>query len=402
MIFVYQAVDPTGAPKGGVIEAINIDVAISSLQRRGFVISSIKPQDEKKGLFGKDIAIFNHVNNKDIVILSRQMSTLFAAQISALQIFRLLAAETPNKFLGKTLNMVSDEIQGGSSISKALSKHPKVFSPFYVNMIRSGEESGKLDEILLYLADYLDRQYEVTSKAKNALIYPAFVIFVFITVMVLMLTLVIPNISKIIEESGQAIPFYTQVVIGLSHFFVNYGLYLLIALIIGAFFTVRFGRTPPGRMFFSRLRISIPYVGNLYRKLYLSRISDNMNTMLVSAIPIVKALEITSSVVGSGVYQDLLDKSLIAVKSGSTLSAAFSKYPEIPGLMVQMIRVGEESGELGNILKNLSAFYSREVKNAVDTLVGLIEPVMIVFLGVGVAGLLASVLIPIYNISAGA
>lgn len=401
MIFNYQATDSTGAPKGGVIEAINIDVAISSLQRRGFIISSIAPQEEK-GLLNKNFTLFERVNNKDVVILSRQMSTLFAAQISALQIFRLLAAETPSKFLARTLNLVADDIQGGSSISKAMAKHPKAFSPFYVNMIRSGEESGKLDEILLYLADYLDRQYEVTSKAKNALIYPAFVIFVFITVMALMLTMVIPNIAKIITESGQEIPVYTQIVLNLSDLLVNYGLYILIALIIGVFFAVRFGRTPEGKMLYSRIRISVPYLGNLYRKLYLSRISDNMNTMLVSAIPIVKALEITASVVGSAVYEDVLNKSLVAVKSGSTVSNAFSKYPEIPGLMVQMIRVGEESGELGNILKNLSNFYSREVKNAVDTLVGLIEPVMIVFLGVGVAGLLASVLIPIYNISAGA
>jgi type IV pilus assembly protein PilC len=402
MIFVYKATDQTGVPKEGVIEAINIDVAISSLQRRGFVIASINPQEDKKGLLGKDFTLFERVNNKDIVILSRQMSTLFSAQISALQIFRLLAAETPSKFLARTLNLVADEIQGGSSISKAMAKHPKAFSAFYVNMVRSGEESGKLDEILLYLADYLDRQYEVTSKAKNALIYPAFVIFVFVTVMVLMLTMVIPNIAKIITESGQEVPAYTQVVLSASDFLVHYGFYFLGALIVAVFFLIRFGRTPEGAMAYSRLRITIPYIGNLYRKLYLSRIADNMNTMLVSAIPIVKALEITSSVVGSKVYEDLLDKSVANVRAGSTLSVSLSKYPEIPGLMVQMIRVGEESGELGNILKNLSTFYSREVKNAVDTLVGLIEPIMIVVLGVGVAGLLASVLIPIYNISAGA
>lgn len=400
MTFNYTALDTSGNKSEGKIDALNIEVAISSLQRRGLTIASIKPEEEKKDL-GNYFSFFGRITNKDIVILSRQMSTLFTAQVSALRTFRLLAAETENSKLRSVLNSVADELQGGSSISKALSKHPDAFSDFYVNMVRSGEESGKLDQILLYLADYLDRSYEVTSKAKNALIYPAFVIFTFVVVMVLMLTMVIPNISKILEDSGQDIPIYTQAVLGLSNFVLNYGIFILIAAIIGSFFLIRFGRTEEGGMSFARFRISTPYIGNLYKKLYLSRIADNMNTMLLSAIPIIKALEITGTVVGNKVYETILNKVLEMVKSGSSLSDALSKYPEIPSIMVQMVKVGEETGELGQILQNLSKFYSREVTNAVDTLVGLIEPVMIVALGVGVAFLLASVLIPIYNISAG-
>lgn len=400
MIFNYTALDSTGNKSEGKIDALNVDVAVSSLQRRGLTISSIHPEEDKKG-FLTNISFFGGISNKDIVILSRQMSTLFTAQVSALRTFRLLGAETPNAKLRAVLNAVSDDLQGGSSISSALAKHPEAFSDFYVNMVRSGEESGKLDQILLYLADYLDRSYEVTTKAKGALVYPAFVIFTFVVVMTLMLTMVIPNISAILEESGQAIPVYTQIVLGLSHFIVSYGIFILVAAIIGGFFFFRFGRTVQGKMSFSRLKLSVPYVGTLYKKLYLSRISDNMNTMLLSAIPIIKALEITGSVVGNAVYEDILKKTLESVKSGSTLSDALAKYPEIPNIMIQMVKVGEETGELGQILSNLSKFYNREVVNAVDTLVGLIEPVMIVTLGVGVAFLLASVLIPIYNISAG-
>ena len=314
--------------------------------------------------------------------------------------FRLLSSETENAYLGRLLQQVADDIQGGSSIAKALAKHPKAFSSFYVNMVRAGEESGKLSDVFLYLADYLDRTYEVTSKAKNALIYPAFVVVTFAVVMILMFTLVIPNISGILLESGQDIPIYTKIVIGISEFFVHYGIYLFILICIGAGFLVRYVRTPIGAYSYSRFKLAIPYIGTLYKKLYLSRIADNMNTMLLSAIPIVKAIEITADVVENHVYEEIMKEALTAVKGGSSLSDALGAHSEIPGIMSQMVKVGEETGEMGEILKSMANFYRREVQNAVDTLVSLIEPAMIVFLGVGVAILLAAVLIPIYNISA--
>ena len=400
MIYVYSAIDNVGTKSQGTIDAVSIEVAISSLQRRNLTIVNIKP--EKTSSPFENISFFSQVSNKDIVILSRQMSTLFSAQISALRVFRLLASEMEKPILRSILNAVADDIQGGTSLSKALGKHPDAFSDFYVNMVRSGEESGKLDQILLYLADYLDRSYEVNAKAKNALIYPGFIIFTFMSVMVLMLTLVIPNISKILADSGQEVPIYTKVVLGLSQGLVSYGIFVLIAAIIGGFFAIRFARTKEGRLAADRSLLAVPYLGTLYRKLYLARIADNMNTMLLAAIPIVKSLEITGSVVGSAVYEIILNKILEQVKTGSSLAEAFGRYPEIPTIMVQMVKVGEETCELGSILANLSKFYTREVTTAVDTLVSLIEPIMIVCLGVGVAFLLASVLIPIYNISAGA
>jgi type IV pilus assembly protein PilC len=398
MLFNYKAIDGTGSEKSGSIEAINVDVAISGLQRRGLIISEIK-EAEAEGSFLSRFSFFDRISNKDIVILSRQMSTLFSAQVSALRVFRLLGAEAENPRLRVVLTEVADDLQGGSPISKALSKHPKVFSNFYVNMVKAGEESGKLDQTFQYLADYLDRSYAVTSKARNALIYPAFVIFTFIVVMVLMLTLVIPKISTILTSAGQAVPIYTQIVIALSAFVVNYGIFILIALIILGFFAFSYLRRPAGKEAWARAKLSFPYVGSLYRKLYLSRISDNMNTLLISGLPMIKALELTSTVVDNVIYEKILLDSLEAVKGGSPLSDAFSRYPDIPGIVVQMTKIGEETGELGHILDTLAKFYQREVINAVDTLVDLIEPVMIVLLGLGVGFLLASVLIPIYNIS---
>ncbi len=398
MLFSYRALDTEGHERSGTVEALSMDVAVSTLQRRGLVVSAIDPAD-KKSFLSMDLAFFSSVSNKEVVILSRQIATLFEAQVSALRIFRLLATEVDNKYLATLLTQVADDLQGGSPISKALARHPKVFTPFYVNMVRSGEESGKLSETFVYLADYLDRTYEVVNKAQNALIYPAFVVVTFIVVMILMLTLVIPNISKILIDSGQEIPLYTRIVIGLSNIIVNYGAFVLIALVVGGFFSYRSLKTQSGGLFFDQMKLGVPYIGDLYEKLYLSRIADNLSTMLASGVPVVEAVEITASVVGSATYEGVLKQVGDDVKGGLSISDALAKHEEIPGIMIAMIKVGEETGELGNILATLAKFYQREVSTAVDTLVDLIEPLMIVFLGLGVGTLLAAVLIPIYNLA---
>jgi type IV pilus assembly protein PilC len=400
-IFYYKGIDKDGSKKEGTVTAITEDVAINSLQRRGLIISEIKPMEEGSGggLLGKNITWFEHVNMKDLVILTRQLATLFEAQVSALRIFRLVSAENENPKLSRALSDISESLQGGSSISASMAKHGDIFSPFFISMVKSGEESGRIDETFAFLADYLDRTYEVTSKAKNALIYPAFIVFTFFTVMILMLTLVIPKISSILLESGQEVPVYTKFVIGLSNFFVNYGLFLAIGLIVGGFFLYKFRETEAGKVSVDNFLITVPYVGDLFEKLYLSRIADNLDTMLASGVPMVKALELTKDVVDNRVYQEAIVKSLEAVEGGSALSDAFSKHKIFPGILINLIKVGEETGNLSKILGTLAKFYRREVTNAVDTLVGLIEPVMIVALSVGVGFLLASVLIPIYNIS---
>jgi len=398
-LFIYKAIDKDQGSKEGTVEAINVDVAISSLQRRGFIISSIEEAKGEKSIFQMNLTFFERVRNKDIVILSRQLATLFNAQVSALRIFRLLGSETENPKLSRKLLLISEDLQAGRAISASMEKHPDVFSPFYVSMVKAGEETGRLDETFVFLADYLDRTYEVTQKAKNAMIYPAFIVFTFIVVMILMLTMVIPRISDILLESGQDIPVYTKVVIAISDLLTHYGVFVAIALVIGAFFLFKFAKTESGKEAIDGLKISIPYVGDLYKKLFLSRIADNMNTMLASGIPMVRALELTKTVVDNKVFLAAIEQSMEDVQAGSAVSAAFAKHPEFPNIMIQMIKVGEETGNLGEILKTLAKFYRREVMNSIDALVGLIEPVMIILLAVGVGTLLASVLVPIYNIS---
>ena len=399
MLFKYKAIDATGQSRKGEIEAVNKDVAISGLQERGLIIVSIESVEEAKSFL--KTALFEKIKLKDVVITSRQIATLFGAEITALKAFTLLSAGAENPILAQRLNSVAGDLQAGFSISESLAKHPDVFSDFYVNMVRAGEETGKLSETFLYLADYLERQYELTNRTRNALIYPAFVVFTFITVMVLMFTMVIPKLSQIIIESGQTIPLYTKVVIGISNFLVNYGVFLLIFVGVGILFLWRYARSPGGKANLDEILIRLPIFGNLYKKLYLSRIADNLNTMLSSGISIVRALEITSATVGNQVYKNILKEAQESVKGGSSIAGAFGKFEAIPPIMTQIIQVGEETGSLGNVLKTLAEFYRKEVVSAVDTLIGLIEPFLIVFLGLAVGILLASILVPIYNIAGG-
>jgi len=399
MLFTYKAIDQDGHERDGTIEAAAQELAVSALQQRNLIISILEPA-EKESVWDTKLTFFTRISNKEVVILSRQIATLFEAQVSALRVFRLLAAEVDNQKLATILSSVADDIQGGSPISKALSRHPKVFSPYYVNMVRAGEESGKLSMTFTYLADYLDRTYDITSKSQNALIYPLFVIGVFVIVMGLMLTMVIPNISAVLVDSGQAIPVYTQIILAISNFVIKFGLFFIIACIAFMVYLWQFWKTEKGKIVLDSLKISLPYIGDLYQKLYLARICDSFYTMLLSGVSILEALEISGSVVGNAAYAGVLTSVGQDVKGGSSISDAFARHPEIPNIMVAMTRVGEETGELGKILTTLTKFYTREVSNAVDTLVSLIEPIMIVMLGLGVGILMAAVLLPIYNLAA--
>ena len=396
MLFNYKSLSKEGIHQDGSIEAPNADLAIDSLQKRGLVVVSIDQANKRKGWLSW---LPTRVGQKDIVMMSRQIATLFEAKVSVLSAFRLIATESENPAIREKISEISEDIKGGISISQAMSKHPEIFSDFYISMVRSGEESGRLSEAFNYLADYLDRTYELTSKAKNALIYPIFVIISFIGVMTLMIAFVIPKLSVILLESGQDIPIYTKIVLAFSNFVTGYWyiIVILIGIIVVALF--RYLPTPAGRASFSRFKLTVPYVGDLYRKLYLSRIADNLNTMIVSGVSVVRALEISADVVDNEIYKDILLRSATAIKSGAAISEVFGQFEEIPGIMVQMIKVGEESGKLGYVLDTMAKFYRREVDNAVDTLVGLIEPIMIVFLGLAVGVLLTSVLVPIYNVA---
>ncbi len=400
MLFKYKAVtQKRGKEQKGTIEAINQEVAVAALQRRGLVVSEIESVDNGGLALQMQLPVFNQVGIKDRVVLSRQLSNLFEAQVSAMRIFSLLAEELENDQLRLILQQVSGDIKGGLPISKALEKHPNAFSSFYVNMVKAGEESGRLDEVFTYLADYLERSYDLISKARHALFYPMLVVAVFLIIMIGMFTFVVPEITEIIVQAEQDLPIYTRVVMAISDFLVEYGVLLASGVVVAGIVFLRWITTTKGKRAWDRFKMNMPLVGDLYRKLYLSRISDNMSTMISSGISIVTGLESTADVVGNEIYREILIDSADAIRGGQTLSAAFYFHEEIPGVMTQMILVGEESGSVAEVLSTLSRFYRREFSTAVDTMIGLIEPLLIILLGLGVGILLVSILIPIYDIT---
>ena len=359
MLFYYKAVSKGGDEAEGTIESTSVDIAISLLQKRDLVIVDIKPADTPSS--GRHYLPFTSgISMKDIVILSQQLSTLIAANVPILTTFRLVASESESAALQDRLTQVVDDIQGGMNISQALSKHPEAFSGFYVNLIKAAEESGKLPETFTYLAAYLERSYQLVQKARNALVYPIFVIVVFTLVMILMLVLVIPQLTGILLESGQDIPLFTKFIIGTSEFFINYGLILLFLLIVFVVLVWQYSRTVTGHLAMDRFKLSVPYIGDLYRKIYLARISDNLNMMLESGIPVIRAMEVAADVVGNEVFRKILMEATESVKAGGSLSEVFASYPEFPSMMSQMARIGEETGKLDYVLKTVSRFYTQE------------------------------------------
>lgn len=400
MIFHYTAIGTDGTKVEADINGTTIDNAISLLQKKGLTIVDIKEKAEVSGFDFSNFHLFKQkIHQKDIVIFSRQVATLFEAGVSALKAFRLLAAENDNLALQEQLIGVADDIEGGISLSDALAKRPVLFSTFYVSMVKAGEESGKLNEAFLYLADFMDRDYELRQKVKKALTYPSFVVGTFVIIMIAMFTFVIPKMAALFAEQGAELPMVTQIVLGISNIFVKYWMFAFPAMIIGGWFFYRWSKTESGKEKIDETMSELPVIKTLIQRIFLQRLADNMNTMLSSGVPIVRSIDITADVVDNTVYKKLLGRVSQKVQTGTAFSKALYEEPLVPNILVQMVHIGEETGELGYILKNLANFYRRELDTSIDSVIGLIEPAMIVGLGLGVGVLVSAVLLPMYSLS---
>ncbi len=402
MRFKYIGKNILGEQVEDFEEGSSQEVVLNMLRERGVKIDSFfSVREESGGLLKSFNSIFEKASLKDTVNFSRQMSALLEANVPILKAFQIISQDTKKEFLQKTYESVIDDIKGGKSISQAISKHPKVFNDFYINMIRSGEESGRTSRSFSFLADYLDRSYALTMKVRNAMIYPSFVVATFLIVMILIFTMVIPKLAIILKESNVALPLLTRIVLTISDFLVAYGLYILLFTgVMGVFFWLRFKDSNTVAEYIDDIKMKVPLVKNVFKMMYVTRIADNLQTLLSSNVSLPKSIKITSDVVGNKNYKIILDQSLEDIKSGIPFSECLGKYPDlIPSTMVQMLKIGEETGETSKLLENIARFYQREINNTIDTLIGLIEPMMIVSLGIGVGLLLVSVLMPIYNLA---
>jgi len=401
MEFKYTVRTREGQIQKGAIEASSREEAINALHRHNLIVLELS-QTSGGEIFSRQITLFKRVKPKEMVVFSRQLSTLFSAKISLLESLRALAKQTENKYFGQILFEVASEVEAGSLLSKAMAKYPKIFSAFFINMVHSGEVSGGLDRSLNYLADYLEKQYYLNSKIKGAMFYPGFILGAFVIIGVLMMILVVPQLTSFLAETGQELPLPTRLLIGASNLIRYWGwliLLFLIALVSGAVFLVN--KSPVARYWFDNLKLKAPIFNKIFQVLYLARLTDNLSILIQGGLSILQALQITGDVVGNAVYKKIILEAKENVRIGNTISACFGKYKEMPPMIIQMVATGEKTGTLDEILKKLSVFYTKEVDTMVGTLSQLIEPVLIVILGIGVAILVAAILIPIYNIASG-
>ena len=404
MKFQYTARTKEGKLESDILESSSLEAAISMLQNQQLIIIEIKPFEEAENLtlniLMKQLnALLNRIKNEDIVLFAKQLAVLIQAKVPLVQSLRVMAKQTENPNFAGIINAVADDVDAGMIFSRALSKHPKVFSNFFIQMTRSGEISGRLEETLTYLSDYINKQYLLNSKARGAMVYPAFIVGAFIVVGALMLIFVIPNLTSILVESGQQLPFVTRLLIGAANFTKTWGWIVFIILGAGIYFIwISIKKSPEWRHAYDGLKLRLPIFGKLLKKIYLARFSETLSTLSSAGIAISQSLEITAEVVGNSVYKRIILEADEAVRKGSNISVVFARYPEILPMVTQMISIGEQTGKLDSILIQVSAFFAEEVNRAFDNIVDLIEPILILVLGVGVGILVAAILLPIYNL----
>lgn len=399
MKFNYQARSKKGDVQTGAVEASSREAAVLLLQRHGLFVTFLETA-ETKPFYARKIKIFEKISKKDVVNFSRQLALMFQSKIPLVQSLHSIAEQTKNPGFREKILTISQEVEGGTRFSQALSSHPKLFSSFYVSMVKAGEASGTLSESLTYLADHLEREYHLYSKIQGAMIYPALIVVVVIGVLVMMMFFVIPNMTKVLTETGQELPLVTKIVIGLSDFLRTWG-WLAFLLLTGALVAlIRYGRTKEGKKIKDRFFLRIPFVGSFLRMIYLSRFAENLSTLISGGIPIAQSLEITAEIVGNDVYQQIVFEIKEEVVKGENMSKILARHPEaFPPILTQMVAVGEKTGTLDQSLMSVVDFYRKEVERAVDNLLSILEPVMVIFLGGIVAGLMGAILLPLYKMS---
>ena len=379
----------------GRLDASSRTNAISLLLDRGYTVLSL----EREASSGLDIDLFLRVSKKDLVIFSRQIATLFEAEVSALRSFNLVAENMQNKYFKEVLHDVATSIEQGLSVEKALLKHQDVFGEFFVSIVAVGEASGTLPRSFSYLADHLERSTELTARMRKALTYPIFVIITFVGVMTLIMVTVIPQLSTILTQSNVELPLITKIVVGSSKFLkANIGI-ILVAVIGAVVGFLVYIRTEEGKRWFDTFTVTVPLLGRLFREFFIARFTQNLSVMLASGVPIVSSLQILSRSMVNVVYQDIVQDMSSQMRQGVKLSVALENQEYVSKNVARIVRVGEETGELQQILETVSNLYQKQLQATIDTLLDLIQPTVIVMLGVGVGTMIGAVIIPIYSIS---
>jgi len=396
-IYKYRARTNDGRVTQGAVEAVTESDAAELLSEKGLIVLSLSETTQKSS-GGWNINI-GSVKHKDLVIFSRQLSVMISATVPIVQSLRILAQQTVNPIFIEKIIEMADDVDGGMRLSDALAKHKKVFSHFYIAMVKSGETSGKLDEILQYLADQMEKDYDLVSRIKSAMIYPVFIISSMILVGFLMMTFVVPNMVKMLEETGAELPLITRVLVSTSTFMNHYWYYIVFgAAGLIVLFKWWIGSSA-GKMTWDSLKIQIPIFGVLFKKVYIVRFTRSLSTLIRGGVPIASALAITAEVVDNRAYEKIILDTVDEVEGGNSMATLFVKSKLVPKMLSQMMVIGEKTGKLDTVLERLSNFYSREIDNLVEGLTALIEPLILIVMGVGVGGMVAAIMLPMFKVA---
>lgn len=396
MTFTYTARDTsTNKVVKSTVQAESERSAAKLLMEQGIVPLEIKELQDASGLLGR---LRNRVGTKDLVIFTRQLSTLVNAGLPLAQALRTVSAQTANKKLRSVITDIIATVESGSTLADAFSKHKDVFSEVYISLIAAGEVSGTLDVALERIANQQEKDAELMSKVRGALVYPAIVLFVILGVVVFMLTTVVPQIEQLFVDLKQELPFITAIMVGAANFMANFWWLILILIGAGIYFLRRYINTDSGRKAFDNFKLNAPVFGNLLKKLYMARFTRTGETLLAAGVPMLEMLTIASHSANNVVVAAAIMRASEKVRGGKALSTSLKNEEAIETLVPQMISIGEQSGGIDKMMGKAASFYEKEVDAAVRALSTAIEPVLMVFLAIVAGGMVAAVLLPVYGL----
>ena len=397
MKYIYQARSKEGKLETGTVEATSREAAALLLQKYSIFVTSIKEQSPSVFRF-ENITLFNRVSKKTLAIFSRQLAVMISARVPVVQSLKALSIQTKNPSFKEKILKISQLVEEGNSLSEAFDVFPEVFNIFYISLIKTGEASGKISDSLYYLADHLEREHDLQAQIIGALIYPMLVIGVLLVIIPIVIVFVIPRLVDLLKQTVVQPPFFTSLMIGFYEFLADYGWILLVAFFILVIFIAYYFTTKEGRKKYDEWSLKVPFLGSFFKKIFLIRFAENISTLIAAGISINNALKITRDTVGNFVYKNILTEVEERVSNGEKISSVMVKYPDyVPPFVVQMIQVGEETGTLDKNLMEIVNFYNKEVKRSIETFSALLEPILIIVLGVGVGFLAISVIEPLYG-----
>ncbi len=397
----YQVRIPDGRIQAGIVEAEDSDSAVEALEDRQYEVLSVEPYAGLQSGSDSIMRFFNKIKPKEMVATVRVLAVMVSASVPLVDSIRNIVQQTKNPRLKSVMGDIANEIEGGAKLSDAMERHPDVFTGFFTNMVRSGETTGQLSEVLNYLADQQEKDFDIKSKLRGALMYPAFIITGMIVVAVIMMLFVVPKLTEVIIEAGVELPLSTKVLIWISFALVNYWWVILISVIVLGLAFWSWKRTQEGRYAWDRIKLNIPIFGGLLRDIYTVRFCQSMYTLMKGGQTLVQSLEVAASVIGNEVWKQTILQTIQAVNDGESIVSVMQDSKHVPPMAVQMMTVGEETGQMTEILQRISQFYSRNVDNASATILSLIEPIVMVVLGIGVGLLVSAIMVPLYRISGG-